>query len=132
MGGDVGVRSAPGVGSTFWMTARLATRARAASTTPQPAPLAPEDRIATRHAGTRVLLVDDDPVNQEVALALLRRLRPRRRRGERWRRRRSSRCAQHDYALVLMDVQMPVMDGLRGHARHPRPARPAARCPSSR
>ncbi|MBX3626585.1 MAG: PAS domain S-box protein [Rhizobacter sp.] len=110
MGGNVGVRSSPGVGSTFWMTARL----RVAADPPEPADgahLRPEEEIATRHAGARVLLVDDEPVNQEVTLALLTRL-------------KLSvdvvsngaeaveRVRAHDYALVLMDVQMPVMDGL--------------------
>ncbi len=112
MGGNVGVRSTPGAGSTFWMTARLATVSPGRESDMAPlAPLAPEDSITARHAGARVLLVDDDPVNQEVTLALLRRLHLavdvvsdgrqalERVRGE-------------PYALVLMDVQMPVMDGL--------------------
>jgi len=112
MGGNVGVRSAPGVGSTFWMTARLATVGAQAESDAHPAPLpVPEDSITERHAGARVLLVDDDPVNQEVTLALLRRLRlavdvvsDGQQALERVRSER--------YALVLMDVQMPVMDGL--------------------
>jgi PAS domain S-box-containing protein len=111
MGGTVGVRSTAGRGSTFWMTARLRVApARVAdSTTPAPAP---EDEIRARHAGARVLLVDDEPVNQEVTLALLLRLQLTvdvvGNGAEALERVR----ARDDYALVLMDVQMPVMDGL--------------------
>ncbi|HEY0820730.1 MAG TPA: PAS domain S-box protein [Rhizobacter sp.] len=110
MGGNVGVRSSPGVGSTFWMTARLRVAAASADPAASARPR-PEEEIATRHAGARVLLVDDEPVNQEVTLALLTRL-------------KLAvdvvgngadaveRVHQQGYALVLMDVQMPVMDGL--------------------
>jgi CheY-like chemotaxis protein len=107
----VGVRSAPGVGSTFWMTARLATVPVGQHDT-EPAPLALEDRVVTRHAGMRVLLADDDPVNQEVTLALLHRLQLATdvvSDGAQ----AVEQVRQHDYALVLMDVQMPVMDGLQ-------------------
>ncbi len=112
MGGNVGVRSAPGVGSTFWMTARLATVGPVVADDPHAAPLlVPEDSIAERYAGARVLLVDDDPVNQEVTLALLRRLRLAVdvvSDGQQ----ALERVRNEPYALVLMDVQMPVMDGL--------------------
>jgi two-component system sensor histidine kinase/response regulator len=111
MGGNVGVRSTPGEGSTFWMTARLATVPASAADT-EPAPLSPEAGPDTRHAGARVLLADDDPVNQEVTLALLQRLQlavdvvgDGAQAVEQVR--------AHDYALVLMDVQMPVLDGLQ-------------------
>jgi PAS domain S-box-containing protein len=110
MGGSVGVRSTPGAGSTFWMTARLQVAHDAAGAGAGVRP-SPEQEIANRHTGTRVLLVDDEPVNQEVTLALLQR------HGlavdvvgngaeavEQVRR--------QAYRLVLMDVQMPVMDGL--------------------
>ena len=110
MGGNVGVRSAPGVGSTFWMTARLQVAVPSAEHPDRAVPH-PEDEITQRHTGARVLVVDDEPVNQEVTLALLSRL-------------KLSvdvvgngaeaveRVQSTDYALVLMDVQMPVMDGL--------------------
>ncbi|MBX3622487.1 MAG: PAS domain S-box protein [Rhizobacter sp.] len=110
MGGNVGVRSSPGAGSTFWMTARLRV-AHHGDDDREHTPLPPEQEIAERHAGARVLLVDDEPVNQEVTLALLRRVKlavdvvgDGAEAVERVRR-------EH-YALVLMDVQMPVMDGL--------------------
>ncbi len=112
MGGNVGVRSAPSAGSTFWVTARLLTVGAAVADDTHPAPLpVPEASIAERHAGARVLLVDDDPVNQEVTLALLRRLHlvvDVVSDGQQ----ALERVRTENYALVLMDVQMPVMDGL--------------------
>jgi signal transduction histidine kinase/ActR/RegA family two-component response regulator len=111
MGGNVGVRSTPGAGSTFWMTARLATVPPQAPDSERANLVAPENDIAARHAGARVLLVDDDLVNQEVTLALLRRL------GLSVDvvsdgAQALARVNSETYALVLMDVQMPVMDGL--------------------
>jgi PAS domain S-box-containing protein len=114
MGGEVGVVSEPGRGSTFWVTARLrrpdpgdASIATAAA----PASVSPEQRLAERYAGLRLLLAEDDPINQEVGVALLKdagllvdvvgngQL-------------ALERVRDHDYALVLMDMQMPVMGGL--------------------
>ena len=112
MGGDVGVRSEPGVGSTFWMTARLGRSASLAPAGDVPGQqVSPEAIIARRHGGRCVLVAEDEPVNREIAEELL---------GiagllvevvgngadavERVRNK--------DYALVLMDVQMPVMNGI--------------------
>jgi CheY-like chemotaxis protein len=113
MGGDVGVVSEPGVGSTFWLTARLGKVAgdadrRAAAATPG----APPERIlAELHGGARLLLVEDNLVNQEVARALLDHA------GLAVDvvddgQQAVERVRASDYDLVLMDVQMPVMDGL--------------------
>jgi signal transduction histidine kinase/ActR/RegA family two-component response regulator len=110
-GGDAGARSEPGAGSTFWFTARLlrcaaAPAAVAETMTADEA----EAGIAREFAGERVLLAEDDEVNRVVAQALLART------GLRL------DCANNGleavalagrtrYALVFMDIHMPVMDG---------------------
>ena len=111
MGGDAGVDSEPGVGSTFWFTARLR---RAGATVA--APVAPtaggaEHELRQRFAGRRILLVEDDPLNREVAALLL---------GQVGLETDSAEdgeiavtlAAKGNYALILMDMQMPVMGGL--------------------
>ena len=117
MGGDVGVESVEGVGSKFWLTARLEKlSARVGLAELDQATRAPEEIIASRFAGARVLLVEDEPINQEVGTELL-----------------SfaglqadvaadglqaiERIGQNDYALVLMDMQMPQMGGVEATRR---------------
>ncbi|RTL37868.1 MAG: response regulator [Rhodocyclaceae bacterium] len=111
MDGEVGVESTPGQGSTFWLTARLEkAHTDHAIAVPEGQKTA-EDVLRSKHAGARLLLVEDDPINQEVALELLRNtglLLDVASNG-----REAVRLVQQmDYALILMDVQMPEMDGL--------------------
>ena len=109
MGGEAGVRSVPGQGSTFWFTARLE---RMPSVDELPPPLShAEEQLRLRHRGRRILLVDDEVVNLEVVLMLL----------------VDSgllvdtaedgitaldRVRESDYAAILMDVQLPRLDGM--------------------
>ncbi len=115
MGGRVGVTSEPGVGSEFWFSAELH---EGLPTTQAPVVelAAAEATLRSRCAGAHLLLVDDNPVNQEVAVELLQlagmtvdvasngveAL---------------ERVQQQAYALILMDVQMPLMDGLEATRR---------------
>ncbi|HAS85697.1 MAG TPA: hypothetical protein DCS31_02725 [Candidatus Competibacteraceae bacterium] len=118
MGGDVGVVSKAGVGSMFWMTARLG---KVAEDQPRPevkvaSDVPPERILAQHYQGVRVLLVEDNLVNQEVARALLDQA------GLTVDvacdgQQAVERVQADDYALVLMDVQMPIMDGLEA-TRH--------------
>jgi two-component system sensor histidine kinase/response regulator len=62
-------------------------------------------------AGAHILLVEDNEINQEVALQLLRHARFNVDLAENGRI-ALDRLQAHDYALVLMDMQMPVMDGI--------------------
>ncbi len=120
MHGDIEVSSTAGQGSTFTLTARLAKTAPAA--TPKPA------ATPARTARKRVLLAEDDEINREVACELL---------GDYPElsidlaengARAVERASAGSYDLILMDVEMPELDGiaatrairqLPGHAATP-------------
>lgn len=111
MGGEVGVDSAPGQGSSFWLTVRLAKGVQPASA-PLPAVVVDaEDTLRRRFGHARLLLAEDDPINQEVAVSLLARTGLSIDVADNGRQAVSMASAQ-DYDLILMDMQMPEMDGL--------------------
>src|SRR6185369_10782867 len=70
MNGEVGLESAPGAGSTFWLEFPLMNALG------EPVPLDPDGKStpAVRFEGARVLVVEDNLVNQTVAQRLLERL----------------------------------------------------------
>ncbi len=116
MGGEAGASSTPGVGSTFWFSVTFGKisfddkSARTSSSGDEDA----VDGLASRYSGTRLLLVEDDEINQIVAqenladaglvvdiacdgLQAVDKIR---------------QASPGQYALILMDMQMPHMDGL--------------------
>jgi PAS domain S-box-containing protein len=111
MGGEVGVASTPGQGSSFWLTAWLGKGRVAAATAVEPPGEKAETLLLREHRGKRVLLAEDDPINQEVALLLLQDVGLRPDLAEDGAQ--ALRMAgQNDYAAILMDMQMPELDGL--------------------
>jgi PAS domain S-box-containing protein len=118
MGGDTGVVSAPGTGSTFWFTARLRQAVLPSAT---PAATAPreesaETRLARDFGRARLLLAEDEPINREVALSLFADV------GivldvAADGQQAVDMASRNDYDLILMDMQMPHLDGLEATRR---------------
>ncbi|MBX3469285.1 MAG: response regulator [Planctomycetes bacterium] len=139
MGGEIGLQSAPGEGSRFWFTARFEARGASARITstrvsqvrlshprgtraerrPAASDLGPVEAAPARPQDERrptVLVAEDNPINQRLAVRMLERLGFQAEvagNGEEAVR----AVAARDFACVLMDCQMPVVDGYEATAR---------------
>ncbi len=114
MGGEIGMSSAPGVGSSFWFTVSLERAQSAAFPACDPAMPAENAEACLRrdHAGLRVLLVEDNPVNREVASALLEAVGLEvDHAGDGEQAVALALSGRHE--LVLMDMRMPRLDGVQ-------------------
>ena len=110
MGGQIKVKSAPDAGSTFTFNSFFGIVVE--STVPQNVTVnAKNAPIFPRWAGERILVVEDIAINRTIAVALLQKV------GFSVAvaihgQEALDKLEQEDFALVLMDIQMPVMDGL--------------------
>jgi len=113
MKGDLTVESTPGLGSVFRFTAEVTV----------PVPIDPSIPPAPAPGSLRVLVVDDEPFNRDIALVMLNRL------GHQVvladdGTAAVAAAATQDFDVILMDLHMPGMDGIEVMARIRRLAQP--------
>lgn len=111
MNGEVGIESTVGEGSTFWFTVVLGIASKSQDQTTPGHESNAEQQIKRLFSGTRILLAEDEPINQEVSCGLLEEtglivdlasdgaiaL---------------SMAQKYQYRLILMDMQMPNLNGI--------------------
>jgi len=116
MGGDAGADAAPGGGSIFWFSARLKKNGVSAEARNLQLREEVESILRSEHGGSRILLAEDEPISREIGVALVERV------GMTVDTAQDGAQAvelaqARDYDLILMDVQLPVIDGLEATRR---------------
>ena len=111
MGGQAGFTSETGIGSTFWFTARLERDPKFSDVAHEPHAQNAALTLKEKYSGKHILLAEDDDFNREIGSLLLQDI------GMLVDVAENGQIAVEmtalkPYALVLMDMQMPVMDGL--------------------
>jgi|JI10StandDraft_1071094.scaffolds.fasta_scaffold86267_3 two-component system sensor histidine kinase/response regulator len=111
MGGSVGAESTPGVGSSFWFTARLQKGAATHDLSASSPVVDAEAALRQQHSGRRILLVEDEPINREIARMLLDAVNmvvSEADNGEE----AVALARKMQFSAILMDMQMPILNGL--------------------
>ena len=111
MGGDAGVQSEFGMGSTFWFTASVGAEASSSVNEISLDAAAAEALLHSRYQGVTVLLAEDEPVNAEIATIMMEDIGLVVEVAEDGVQALEMARNKH-YRLILMDMQMPRMDGL--------------------
>ncbi|OQW78670.1 MAG: hypothetical protein BVN35_03170 [Proteobacteria bacterium ST_bin11] len=113
MGGQAGATSSVGEGSTFWFTAWLSKGSHKAGAREllDSRENTAEQTLRSQYLGTRLLLVEDEPINQAVGVILLEEAGFKVTVADNGQE-ALALAKQQSFALVIMDMQMPVMDGL--------------------
>ena len=113
MGGEAGVESTPSVGSTFWFSVclkKMEMRRNVECQEPS-AVVDAESLIRQRYAGQRILVADDEPLNQEIAMTLLQAVGLLVDTADDGVQAVELVCKKR-YAAIFMDMQMPKLNGL--------------------
>ena len=113
MGGETGADSMPGAGSTFWFTVNLKkmTERRKAAHLEKTETEDAEKLLKQRYSGQRILVVDDDPINREVALMQLEAADLIVDTAEDGAE-AVTLARKKSYAAIFMDMQMPIRNGV--------------------
>ena len=116
MGGYIGVQSQPNIGSTFYVDLPLPVLHKSQPHTHRNSTVEEKHRDSTALRGKRVLLVEDNEVNRKVAVKLLEKLEIQIDVAGNGRE-AVEKATTQTYDLILMDCQMPEMDGYEATER---------------